>query len=90
MFTMRKEPWMDFGVEFNEDSNEVEFSFDYNEYFWKKLKAEGHPGNDEYEIIDNFIKDWGRKLEGEEYIGDEDVDLTRMADELPENLKFYK
>lgn len=90
MFTMRKEPWMDFGVEFNEDSNEVEFSFDYNEYFWKKLKAEGHPGNDEYEIIDNFIKDWGRKLEGEEYLGDEDVDLTRMTDELPENLKFYK
>lgn len=90
LYTLRKEPWMDFGVEFNEDSNEVEFSFDYNEYFWKKLKADGHPGNDEFEIIDNFIKDWGRKLEGEEYIGDEDVDLTRMTDDLPDNVKFYK
>lgn len=90
LFTMRKEPWMDFDVEFNQETNKVEFIFDYNEYFWKKLKAEGHPGNDEYEIIENFIKDWGRKLDDEEYTDDEDVNLTRMTDELPDNIKFYK
>lgn len=90
LFTLRKEPWMDFDVEFNSETNEVEFSFDYNEYFLKKLKAEGHPGNDEHEIIDNFIKDWGRKLEDEEYTGEEDVNLTRMTDNLPDNIKFYK
>lgn len=90
LYTLRKEPWMDFGIEFNEDTNDVELIFDYNEYFWKKLKSEGHPGNDEYEIIDNFIRDWGRKLEGEEYTDDPDVNLTKMSDELPENIKFYK
>lgn len=90
MFTMRKEAWFDFDVEFIEETNDVELTFDYNEYFWKKLKAEGHPGNDEFEIIENFIKDFGRKLTSEEYTGDEDVDLTRMTDELPDNVKFYK
>lgn len=90
LFTMRKEPWMDFDVDFNQETNKVEFTFDYNEYFWKKLKNEGHPGNDEYEIIENFIKDWGRKLDDEEYTDDEDVTLTRLSDELPENIKFYK
>lgn len=90
LYTIRKEPWMDFNIEFEQETNQVEFSFDYNEYFWKKLKSEGHPGNDEYEIIENFIRDWGRKLVDEEYTDDPDVNLTRMADDLPENIKFYK
>jgi len=90
MYTLRKEPWADFNIEFEQETNEVQFTFDYNEYFWKKLKAEGHPGTDEDEIIENFIRDWGRKLVDEEYTDDPDVNLTRMTDELPENIKFYK
>lgn len=90
LFTLRKEPWADFNIEFEQETNEVAFTFDYNEYFWKQLKSEGHPGNDEEEIIENFIRDWGRKLVDEEYTDDPDVNLTRMTDELPENIKFYK
>lgn len=90
LYTLRKEPWADFNIEFEQETNEVAFTFDYNEYFWKQLKSEGHPGNDEEEIIENFIRDWGRKLVDEEYTDDPDVNLTRMTDELPENIKFYK
>lgn len=96
MFTLRKEPWMDFDVEYNPETNEVEFSFDYNEYFWKKLKAEGHPGSDEYEIIENFIRDWGRKVATDDYSDNEDVKLVNANEGLenlpglPEGFKSYK
>lgn len=96
LFTLRKEPWMDFNVDFNPETNEVEFSFDYNEYFWKKLKAEGHPGNDEYEIIENFIRDWGRKIATDDYSDNEDVKLVSANEGLenlpglPEGFKSYK
>jgi hypothetical protein len=96
LYTLRKEPWMDFDIGFNEETNEIEFSFDYNEYFWKKLKAEGHPGNDEDEIIENFIRDWGRKVATDDYSDDYDTKLvnanteTPEAGGLPEGYKMYK
>lgn len=80
--TFNKEPWFSFDVEYDEDNNDLIMSFDYNEYFWKKLRAEGHPGVDEHEIIDNFIKDWGRKLATEDYNGDYDTKLTSVNDEM--------
>jgi hypothetical protein len=80
--TFNKEPWFAFDVEFDEETNDLIMSFDYNEYFWKKLRAEGHPGIDEHEIIDNFIKDWGRKLATEDYSGDYDTKLTSVNDEM--------
>ena len=80
--TFEKEPWFEFNVDFDESENDLVVSFDYNEYFWKKLRAEGHPGNDEHEIIDNFIKDWGRKLATEDYNGDYDTKLTSVNDEM--------
>ena len=80
--TFNKEPWFSFDVDFDEENNDLIMSFDYNEYFWKKLRAEGHPGNDENEIIDNFIKDWGRKLATEDYSGDYDTKLTSVNDEM--------
>lgn len=80
--TFEREPWFEFNVDFDETENDLVVSFDYNEYFWKKLRAEGHPGNDEHEIIDNFIKDWGRKLATEDYNGDYDTKLTSVNDEM--------
>lgn len=80
--TFNREPWFLFDVDFDEENNDLIMSFDYNEYFWKKLREEGHPGVDEHEIIDNFIKDWGRKLATEEYSGDYDTKLTSLNDEL--------
>ncbi|AMM43833.1 virion structural protein [Pectobacterium phage vB_PcaM_CBB] len=79
--TFNREPWFLFDVDFDEENNDLIMSFDYNEYFWKKLREEGHPGNDEHEIIDNFIKDWGRKLATEDYSGDYDTKLTSINDE---------
>lgn len=96
LFTSRKEPWMDFDISFDEESNEIQFEFDYNEYFWKKLKADGHPGNDEDEIIENFIRDWGRKIATDEYSDDYDQKLVNANTEtpeiggLPEGFKVYK
>ncbi|SOK58539.1 hypothetical protein [Yersinia phage fHe-Yen9-04] len=80
--THEKEPWFKFDIEFDEGENDLVVTFDYNEYFWKKLRSEGHPGNDEHEIIDNFIKDWGRKLATEDYNGDYDTKLTSQNDEM--------
>lgn len=76
--TYNKEPWFEFNVDFDESENDLAVTFDYNEYFWKKLRSEGHPGSDEHEIIDNFIKDWGRKLATEDYNGDYDTKLTSL------------
>lgn len=96
LYTLRKEPWMDFNVDYNAETNQVEFIFDYNEFFWKKLKSEGHPGNDEEEIIENFIRDWGRKIASDEYTENEDVNLTKVNDEMkeagliPDGYKLYK
>lgn len=80
--TFNREPWFLFDVDYDEQNNDLIMSFDYNEYFWKKLREEGHPGNDEHEIIDNFIKDWGRKLATEDYSGDYDTKLTSVNDEM--------
>lgn len=85
LFTYRKEPWMDFDISFDEETNEISFEFDYNEYFWKKLKADGHPGSDEYEIIENFIRDWGRKVATDDYSDDYDTKLVAANTETPEN-----
>lgn len=97
MATLNKEPWMNFDVEFDAETNEVEFSFDYNEFFWRKLKADGHPGNDEEEIIDNYVRDWGRKIAFDDYSDDYDVNLTKANPDsgsagniLPEGIKEYK
>lgn len=95
IFTLRKEPWIDLDVILN-DSNEVEFIFDYNEYFVKKLKDEGHPGNDEEELIDNFIRDLGRKLATDEFSDNYDVKLVAENEGienlpgLPDGFKRYK
>lgn len=96
LFTARKEPWMDFNVDFDPETNEVSFEFDYNEYFWKQLKADGHPGNNEDEIIENFIRDWGRKMATDEYSDDYDAKLVNANNQtpetggLPEGIKVYK
>ncbi len=94
--TFHKEPWFSFDIDYDEANNDLIMSFDYNEYFWKKLRAEGHPGVNEYEIIDNFIKDWGRKLVTEDYNGDYDTklveenqDLAQQIGSINPNLKIY-
>lgn len=46
----------------SDNNEEVEISLDYNEFFVKKLQETGHPGNDENEIVDFYVKDLGRKL----------------------------
>lgn len=91
--TLDGEPWFNFDVEYMDGT--VELSFDYNEIFWKKLKEEGHPGSNESEIIDNFIRDWGRKLAADEYGDDYDTKLTRMNETTTggitdEGLREYK
>lgn len=94
--TLGKDPWFEFNVDFDENQNDVVLTFDYNEYFWKKLKADGHPGNDEYEIIDNFIRDWGRKLATEDYADQEgnlkilDEDTTQTTGITDAGFKIYK
>lgn len=94
--TYLKTPWFNFDIKYNEDTSSIELTFDYNEYFWKKLRDEGHPGNNEYEIIDNFIKDWGRKLATEDYDGDYDTKLVKLNEEAKQagiiepGYKFYE
>ncbi|HGF4276614.1 TPA: hypothetical protein ACF6L5_001290 [Escherichia coli] len=96
IYTLRKEPWIDLDVVLDPETNEVEFVFDYNEYFWKKLKAEGHPGNDEEEIIDNFVRDLGRKLATDDFSDDYDTKLVSANEGLdklpglPEGFRSYR
>lgn len=97
MASLDKQPWMAFDVAYDPETNNVEFVFDYNEYFWRKLKDDGHPGNDEQEIIDNFIRDWGRKIAFDDYNDDYDVNLTKANEDsenagniLPDGFKIYK
>lgn len=59
-------PWFNFDAYYDNDTNEIVMTFDYNQVFWVKLKKEGHPGDNEQEIIDNYIRDWGRKLSTDE------------------------
>lgn len=59
--TINEKVWWKLTV--TSDSNEeVEVSLDYNEFFVKTLQETGHPGNDENEIVDFYVKDLGRKL----------------------------
>lgn len=92
--TLDGEPWFAFDVEYDEESNDVVLSFDYNEIFWKTLQRDGHPGTTEDEIIDNFIKDWGRKLATEEYGDNYDTKLTTVNDQnqtgTSDGLKIYE
>lgn len=88
--TLAGEPWFAFDVEFDEANNDVVLSFDYNEVFWKTLQKDGHPGNNEQEIIDNFIRDWGRKLATDEYGDNYDTKLTTMNEGSPTGMSDFK
>lgn len=92
--TINSEPWFDFDMIYNKETSDIELSFDYNEFFWKKLKEDGHPGMNEDEIIDNFIRDWGRKLVDDEYNEmPEDFKLTQPVSEIQSDtglLKLHK
>lgn len=96
IFTIRKEPWIDLDFKINPETNEIDFLFDYNEYFIKKLKADGHPGSDEEELIDNFVRDLGRKIATDDYSDNADAKLVSANEGLenltglPEGFKVYK
>lgn len=87
--TLNKEPWGYLSSEYNSEEGTIEFSFDYNELFWKKLKADGHPGNDEEEIIDNYIRHCCRNIaqDDNEVL---DSDDAVIPDILPDGFKSYK
>lgn len=87
--TINKEPWGFLFSDYNAEEGTIEFSFDYNEYFWKKLKADGHPGNDEEEIIDNYIRYCCRNIAQDDNEILESDDAV-IPDILPEGFKSYK
>ncbi|AFA44378.1 hypothetical protein [Klebsiella phage phiKp_21] len=87
--TINKEPWGQLYSSYNPEEGSIEFSFDYNEYFWKKLKADGHPGNDEDEIIDNYIRYCCRNIAQDDNEVSESDDVV-IPDILPEGFKSYK
>lgn len=96
IFTLRKEPWIYLDFNINSETNEVDFIFDYNDYFVDKLKADGHPGSTEEELIDNFVRDLGRKMATDDYSDNDEVKLltplneSEMPTGIPEGFKSYK
>lgn len=78
MSTINGEPWFKF-VAVLEDED-IRMNVLYNELFLKKCKDDGHPGESEDEIIEYFIKDFGRKLHADD--SDVPEELVRMEDPL--------
>lgn len=82
MSTLKGIPWFKFCAELH-DEDGVKMTVQYNELFIKKCKADGHPGETEDEVIDNFIKDFGRKLHADDSDVPESVVL--MEDQIRTN-----
>lgn len=75
--TLNEKVWWKLSIESTEDGT-ADIELDYNEYFVKFLKDTGHPGSDEGEIVDFYVKDLGRKLAtGDLNDDDEDVKLLK-------------
>ncbi len=72
--TLNGKVWWKLSIE-SVDDGSADIELDYNEYFVKYLQETGHPGNDEGEIVDFYVKDLGRKLATGDLNEDEDVKL---------------
>lgn len=81
--TLMKEPWFNFDADLDKETGEISLSFDYNEYFCKLLRDEGYPGITNDDVIDSYIRDWGRKVANDDYKEYEAED--GMMDLLPAN-----
>lgn len=91
--TINGEPWFNWSLSYNSTDNSIDVKFDYNKFFVDKLKAEGHPGSTEEELIDNFIRDSGRKIATDELDdseGDMGKDFGGTTDSTDTDLKEYK
>lgn len=64
--TIEGEPWCNFDAEVDKNTGEIIISFDYNELFCKYLRDSGYPGITNDDVIDSYIRDWGRKLSSDE------------------------
>lgn len=65
--TLQKEPWFNFDADLDKETGEISLSFDYNEYFCKLLRDEGYTGITNDDVIDSYIRDWGRKVANDDY-----------------------
>ena len=74
--TLNQKVWWKLSIESTDDGT-ADIELDYNEYFVKFLQETGHPGNDEGEIVDFYVKDLGRKLATGDLNEDEDVKLIK-------------
>lgn len=76
--TINGEPWFKFVAVLEED--DIRMNVMYNELFLKKCKEDGHPGENEDEIIEYFIKDFGRKLHADD--SEVPEELVHMEDPM--------
>lgn len=86
-------PWFNFDAYYDQDTGQVVMTFDYNQSFWLMLKRDGHPGDSEQEIIDNYIRDWGRKMSNDELADDTPFYESRNTELLYSNndgIKVYR
>lgn len=74
--TLNEKVWWKLSIESTDDGT-ADIELDYNEYFVKHLQETGHPGNDEGEVVDFYVKDLGRKLATGDLNEDEDVKLLQ-------------
>lgn len=83
--TFNELPWFKFTAMLVDDGN-ISMNVTYNELFLKKCKEDGHPGETEDEIIEYFIKDFGRKLHADDeevpeaYVQMEDSASTKLKE----------
>lgn len=86
--TVLMKPWFKFQATLASDGEQMVMSMDYNQYFVEKLKTDGHPGDNEDEIIEFFIKDFGRKLHADsDDIPEEVMREEEMSFVVPDTLK---
>lgn len=74
--TLNEKVWWKLSIESTDDGT-ADIELDYNEYFVKYLQDTGHPGNDEGEIVDFYVKDLGRKLATGDLNEDDDLKLLK-------------
>lgn len=61
VYTLNDKVWWKLVLTSDPDG-QVDVVLDYNDNFVKSLTDNGHPGNNEEEIVDFYVKDLGRKL----------------------------
>ncbi len=69
--TLACRPWFHFDVDYAD--GELELTTDWNTHYIDMLRTVGYKGADDAAIIDDYVRDFGRKLSADPEEEDDDV-----------------